>query len=518
MSYRLIRSIKPITGINFNHLRFAIRNLGQNINQTKIVATIGPTSEQMPTLEHVVEAGMRVMRINFSHATYEEADLRAKNIKLCRGVHTRGRGDAFNLRAIMLDTQGPEIRTGMFPDGQKHQFEIGSKVILSNKEEFRMDQSLDRIWISYEGIYTAVTPGCAILLDDGAIELKVESIEPTDLIICTVVNTGILGNKKGVNLPGRSIKLPAMSEKDKADIRWGIVNDIDYIAASFTRKSQDVIAIREYVTSLMKEIHPDGHPAPKIIAKIESTEALENFDEIVNESDGVMVARGDLGVEIPIHTLAQVQKELVRKANELGKPVVVATQMLDSMQKNPRPTRAECTDVANAILDGADCVMLSGESAQGKYPVAAVRMMQSIIAETETWALKQPNITPLKKLVVDNPDEAFAASVSAACAHVKAKCIIVLCHTGATAINISKFKPDVPIVCFVENQKAGRLLQIYRGLHPVAVPMGLVAIDMYETAISTAKSMGFCAVSDTVVVISHEHGTVRTMRVTSVSE
>eukprot|EP01041_Mallomonas_annulata_P005781 gene5781-11681_t len=511
MSNKLIRGWQASSPI----IRFG-RNASRNLSQTgagykwaprcsltKIVATIGPASENMPTLEHVVEAGMRVMRINFSHATYDEANLRSTNLKLCRGVHNYGIGEDFNLRAVMLDTQGPEIRTGSFEDNSKVQLEIGNEVILSNNNTFRYKQTPERLWVSYSKISTAVKNNTQILLDDGAIELRVEKVVGED-VFCKIMNTGTLGNKKGVNMPGETVDLPAMCEKDMEDIKWGVMNDVDYIAASFTRKAQDVHDIRDYIKSLMSTYHPPNHPLPKIISKIESTEALVNFQEILDVSDGIMVARGDLGVEIPMQTLAYVQKELVRKSNQAGKPVVVATQMLDSMQKNPRPTRAECTDVANAILDGADCVMLSGESAQGKYPVQSVKMMQNIIDETEVWAHSQG--TALQgKHTPDGEAETFGASVVAASKHLGVSCIIVLCQSGSTAIDISKFKPAVPVVCLVDNQKAGRLLQIYRGLHPITSPKELKDGNAHIAAITYAKSMGFCTSTDRVLVVSKDN-------------
>jgi pyruvate kinase len=246
------------------------------------------------------------------------------------------------------------------------------QVTLTTDESVRQQQTSSHIWISYRKLYDTVPLGSSILLDDGIVELKVESKGSNGTeVTCRVMNTGVVGNKKGVNMPGLPVELPAMSDKDKLDIRWGIQNNIDYIAASFVRKASDVTEIRDYCRELIRELYPEGDrsppvPIPSIISKIESVEALINFESILQTSDAIMVARGDLAVEIPMETLANVQKEMVRRCNAAGKPVIVATQMLESMQKNPRPTRAECTDVANAVIDGADCVMLSGESAKGE--------------------------------------------------------------------------------------------------------------------------------------------------------
>ena len=290
--------------------------------------------------------------------------------------------------------------------------------------------------------------------------------------------------------------------------RWGIRNDIDFIAASFTRKASDVIAIRDSVDT----------PVPRIISKIENIEALNNIDEIIAESEGIMVARGDLGVEIPMETLTNVQKDIVKKCRLAGKPVIVATQMLESMQKNPRPTRAECTDVSNAVFDGADCVMLSGESAKGKYPVAAVQMMYNIVNESEGWITKQRELDyeehgtltvhkPIVPPVTDNHMDGMASAIVRASRSLHAQCIIVLTNTGTTAINVSKFFPDCPIVDMVPNQKVGSFLQLHRGVHPVLASKDLsnyTDVNRFDHAIDYAKQLGFCNVNDTVIVASHE--------------
>jgi pyruvate kinase len=286
---------------------------------TKIVATIGPTSEQYPVLKTLVTAGLRIMRINFSHATYEEADLRMTNLRKSPGLGQIKNKADFNLRAVLLDTQGPEIRTGSFPSGKNIDFTTNDKVTLTTDDRVRSNQSKDTLWISYKSLFETISTDTKILLDDGAIELSIDSFNKgTCEVFCTVVNSGTLGNKKGVNLPGEKVLLPAMSEKDKEDIKWGIENDIDYIAASFVRKPSDVTEIRDYVKTLLPIYQPENYPVPLIISKIESVESLLNFDEILKVSDGIMVARGDLGVEIPMETLTMVQKEIVRKSNLAG--------------------------------------------------------------------------------------------------------------------------------------------------------------------------------------------------------
>eukprot|EP01006_Ploeotia_vitrea_P020758 TRINITY_DN53055_c0_g1_i1.p1 TRINITY_DN53055_c0_g1~~TRINITY_DN53055_c0_g1_i1.p1 ORF type:complete len:579 (-),score=-8.52 TRINITY_DN53055_c0_g1_i1:27-1763(-) len=499
---------------------------------TKIVATIGPASENFPVLQDVTASGMRIMRINFSHATYEEADLRTTNLRKCVGVHQQGLGSkdaGFNLRAIMLDTQGPEIRTGSFTEGIDGemagvQMELGAIVTVSVNPEWQYKQTTDTIFCSYTSLATTVAIDDRILLDDGAVELKVTEIHPNgnkDDIKCSVVNAGVLGNRKGVNLPGATIDLPPMSDKDRADIKWGIQNDVDFIAASFVRKASDIRAIRKYCSQMTKDVHRVVHDGeilpPKIIAKVENVEALKNLDEIISEADGVMVARGDLGVEIPMQTLTNIQKDIVKKCNIAGKPVIVATQMLESMQKNPRPTRAECTDVSNAVLDGADCVMLSGESAKGKYPVVAVDTMAKLIQEAEGWISRQREIDyqahgtqQLHKPIVPeitNHIDGMASAIVKASRNLRAKCIIVLSRNGNTCINISKFRPDVPIVSIVPSQKVGRFLQLHRGCHPVVASRDLSSTgdsERFRTAIDTATSLGFCKVGDTVIIVCYE--------------
>ena len=511
--FRLNRCLSRITGA-FVAPRHALSSAAPSAPSrkpelTKIVATIGPKSEQLEVLKDVVAAGMRIMRINFSHATYDEADLRVKNLRLSPGLHD-GDDRVTNLRAVLLDTQGPEIRTGMFADVKEVDLKSGQKVVLSTNDALKDKQTADKVWISYKKLMDTVKVGSLILLDDGAIEVKVESKDAAaGEIVCTVMNSGALGNKKGVNMPGLSVELPAMSEKDKEDIHWGVKNDIDYIAASFTRKASDVQEIKDYVATLMDKYHPKGHPHPLIISKIESTEALENFESILGISDGIMVARGDLGVEIPMETLTNVQKDLVRRANLAGKPVIVATQMLESMIKNPRPTRAECTDVSNAVFDGADCVMLSGESAKGKYPRESVGMMAKIVAHAETYGwMNQVSVDVVPDF--EDASQGFAYAVAQASKNIHASCVVVLSETGRTATSISMFRARVPIVAVVPNAKAGRMLQMWRGVHPVLSPkdFSLASPVRFSAAVKHAKDMGFCASGDNVIVVEAENGSV----------
>jgi len=475
---------------------------------TKIVATIGPTSEQYPVLKDVVAAGLRIMRINFSHATYEEADLRTTNLRKSPGLAQEKNKSSTNLRAIMLDTQGPEIRTGSWANGAKNQeLEAGTLITVTTNEASRASQTKDKLFLNYKTLSKGVSVDSRILVDDGSLQMRVEKVLENGDILCRVTNTHTLGNKKNVNVPGGRLDLPALSDKDKQDLTWGVKNDVDFIAASFIRKVSDIREIREFIAGLMPLHHPKGHPHPKIISKIESIEGLENFDSILDESDGIMVARGDLGVEIPLETLINVQKEIVRKCNLAGKPVVVATQMLESMQKNPRPTRAECSDVANAVYDGADCVMLSGESAQGKYPVVSVDTMRRIIEESECWISKNRSFATYVDVKPEGSNnlETMAYSAVEASKNLNVACIIVTCKTGNTAVNVSKFRPTVPIVTFVPDQKVARLLQVYRGVHPVVIsPKPGAEVDDIANIMEHVTSLGFASKHENIVIIANE--------------
>ena len=342
------------------------------MKKTKIVCTIGPASESVETLVKLIESGMNVCRLNFSHGDFEEHGNRIKNIREASKITGK-------MVAILLDTKGPEIRTHDMKDG-KIDFSTGDVVRLAMTQ---IEGTKEKFSISYPELINDVNPGSHILLDDGLIDLEVTDIDKAANEIVTVVkNAGTLKNKKGVNVPNVSINLPGITEKDAADIRFGIENDVDFIAASFVRRPSDVLEI----TQILEE---NNATHIQIIPKIENQEGVDNIDEILKISDGLMVARGDLGVEIPTEEVPIAQKLLISKCNALGKPVITATQMLDSMQKNPRPTRAEASDVANAIFDGTDAIMLSGETAAGDYPVEAVQTMNRIAIRTEEALVNQ---------------------------------------------------------------------------------------------------------------------------------
>ena len=335
------------------------------MKKTKVICTMGPNSNDKEMMRALIKNGMDVARFNFSHGTHEEQKARMDMLKVLREEEHAN-------TAILLDTKGPEIRTGVLKDGKKIQLTENATFILTT-DEIEGDQQ--RVSITYDGLAEDVIPGKRILIDDGLIELKVERVVGHD-IVCTVINGGELGERKGVNVPDVPVRLPAITEKDREDIRFGVEQDVDFIAASFVRNAECILEIKAFLREL-------DAPYIPIIAKIENGEGIQNIDEIIRAADGLMVARGDLGVEIPAEEVPYLQKMMIQKCNKNFKTVITATQMLDSMIRNPRPTRAEVTDVANAVYDGTDAVMLSGETAQGKYPIEALQMMVHIIENTE---------------------------------------------------------------------------------------------------------------------------------------
>lgn len=418
------------------------------MKKTKIICTMGPNSDDREVMKQLVLNGMDVARFNFSHGNHEEHKkryLQLRQVAEETGIPV----------AALLDTKGPEIRTGILKDGNKITLKEGQEFTLTT-EEVVGDETM--VHINYDGLNGDVTAGDRILIDDGLIELHVREVQGPR-IVCLVVNGGELGERKGVNVPGVKIKLPALTEKDKDDIRFGMEMGFDYIAASFIRSAD---AIRE-----IREILAEGGSSMGIIAKIENEEGLENLDDIIEESDGIMVARGDLGVEIPPEKLPHLQKMMIEKCSEACKVVITATQMLDSMIRNPRPTRAEVADVANAIYDGTDAIMLSGETAAGKYPVEAVTMMGEIAEQTERY-LKFEDYRDGKALEGKlNVSAAVGSAAVSMVEHIKAACIVTPTMSGQTARLISNLRPSVPIYGVTPYEWARRKMQLYWGVRPV---------------------------------------------------
>ena len=416
------------------------------IKMTKVVCTIGPKSEKKEVLKELVLSGMNVMRLNFSHGDHEEHGARIKTIREISketGKHV----------AILLDTKGPEIRTGSHAEGDvKYDLVEGQDFIVTTDYSFK--GTPEKISVSYPGMTKDLKPGDTILVDDGLIGLEVKEIKGEE-IFCKVKNSGALGQKKGVNLPGVSVSLPALAEKDKADLKFGCEVGVEYIAASFIRKASDVAEVR-------KVLDDNGGKNIQIISKIESQEGVDNFDEILELSDAIMVARGDLGVEVPVEEVPFMQKMMIRKCNAVGKPVITATQMLDSMQKNPRPTRAEAGDVANAILDGTDAVMLSGESANGKYPVEAVKTMAKISAKTDEYGVSKIYYTHEVTIT-----EAISKGAVEAAENLGAKLIVCWTKTGRAAKMIRKYNPSMPIIALTDSDVTARQLALVRGVRAI---------------------------------------------------
>ena len=415
------------------------------MKKTKIVCTIGPVTESVETLKELLNRGMNVMRLNFSHGDYEEHGTRIKNFRQAMS-ETGIRG------GLLLDTKGPEIRTMTLEDGKDVSIKAGQKFT------FTTDQSVvgnsERVAVTYENFAKDLKVGDIVLVDDGLIELDVIEIKGNE-VICIAKNNGDLGQKKGINLPNVSVNLPALSPKDIEDLKFGCQNNIDFVAASFIRKADDVRQVRK----VLKE---NGGERIQIISKIESQEGLDNFDEILAESDGIMVARGDLGVEIPVEEVPCAQKMMIRKCNRAGKPVITATQMLDSMIKNPRPTRAEANDVANAILDGTDAVMLSGESANGKYPVEAVKTMAKISAKTDEYGVSKIYYTHEVTIT-----EAISKGAVEAAENLGAKLIVCWTKTGRAAKMIRKYNPSMPIIALTDSDVTARQLALVRGVRAI---------------------------------------------------
>ena len=451
------------------------------MRKTKIICTIGPASENPEILSQIIEAGMNVSRHNFSHGDHEEHAARINLVKELAKKHNKE-------IAVMLDTRGSEIRTGKF-DPKKVELQEGAKFtvhaggdVVGNTEECS---------VTYAGLANDVKPGDTILIDDGLVGLTVESIEGNK-IHCKVQNTGFVATHKGVNVPGVSIQLPALTEKDIADLKFGCEIGVNAVAASFIRKASDVEAIREILNA-------NGGEHIQIISKIENQEGVDNIDSILAASDGLMVARGDLGVEIPFEKLPAVQKMMIEKCNAAGKPVVTATQMLDSMMRNPRPTRAEVSDVANAILDGTDAIMLSGESANGDWPVESVQTMARIAIETEkklnyeTAVSKAKSHTPAVSGVISR------AACNAA-NELKAAAIVSSTKSGSTARRISQCRPDCAIVAVTPCEKVAKSLAFCFGVYPVVAEDQNSTDAMMANATKLAVENGFAKSGDTVII------------------
>lgn len=446
--------------------------ISKNMRKTKIICTIGPASDNKEMLTKLVSAGMNVMRLNFSHGTHEE---HLKKIQLLEDINTQLKTNV----SLLLDTKGPEIRTGDFENGCAV-FEKGQQCTICFQPDLKGTSK--RFSVTYENLFKDVTCGSTILVNDGQIELTVQRIECKD-IICTCQNNGEVKDKRGINVPGIKLSFDYLSQKDIADITFGCTQPFNFIAASFVRRAQDVIDIKKLLIE-------NGRSDIQIIAKIENREGVENIDEILDIADGIMVARGDLGVEVPAEDVPLIQKETIIKCKDRGKLVITATQMLESMQQNPRPTRAEVSDVANAIYDGTDAIMLSGESASGKYPEEAVLTMDKIALKTEI-SLNYPSLhRQAVRTATDDTSEAICMSVAEIANKFDASSIIAFTQTGFTARKMSRYRPKAQIIAATPELNTIRSLAVNWGVKPVLCKSLTTRSDMVEYAGVIAKENG----------------------------
>jgi len=451
-----------------------------SMRKVKIVCTLGPACSDHTILAALAREGMDVARFNFSHGTYEQ---HGKNLNTVRSVEK----ELGKPIATMLDTKGPEIRTGALANNEPIILHEGDTFILTPDT---VEGDRTKVTVSHEGLYRDVKPGMNIYIDDGTIALVVEEIRGRD-VICRVVVGGELGEHKGINVPDANLSVPALTQKDIEDIKWGLEHEMEYIAVSFVRTRDEIISVRRIVEDMNGDI--------KIIAKIETKQAVMNLDEIIPVVDGLMVARGDLGVEMATEEVPLAQKKMIDLCRYHGKPVIVATQMLDSMIRNPRPTRAEASDVANAVLDGADAVMLSGETAKGKYPVLAVRTMRTIVERVEreyrTW--QRPATIPIKAKGV--PDSVSHAAVSIA-EELNVGAILSLTSSGSTARMVSKYRPLPPIIAATPKIRTYRELTLVWGVTPMLQPEIPVTDEAVEKALSSAKEKNLLREGELAVV------------------
>jgi len=474
------------------------------MRRTKIVCTIGPASESVEMLTTLIRNGLDVARLNFSHGTYDEHAQRIRNIRAASEIVGKN-------VAIMLDIKGPKIRTGMVKDGAV-ELQNDAKIILTTEQVELGDEN--RISISYEGLPEDVQPGSPLRIDDGLIGLEVEKIEGRD-IHCRVTNGGTLKNRKGINAPGVVLRIESVTEKDIADIRFGCREGVDLIAASFVRKASDVLDVRRI-------LEEEGKDLP-IISKIETQEGLDMIDEILEVTDGLMVARGDLGVEIPTEEVPLAQKMLIAKSNQLGKPVITATQMLDSMERNPRPTRAEASDVANAIFDGTDAIMLSGETAAGKYPAEAVATMARIAERAEEGLLlHQVEGRRTRIEAQGSVTDAMSLAVKAVANDLNAQAIVTATSSGHTARMVSKHRPAAPIVTVTDRPEVARRLMLSWGIYPVLTKKVKTTDELLTVAVEGALSSGIVKHGDLVVITAGVPvgmpGTTNMIKVHTISE
>ncbi len=453
------------------------------MRKTKIVCTLGPSTDNEDILRQMMLAGMNVARCNFSHGTYEDHQRRMDLVKKLR--HEVGRPIA-----ILLDTKGPEVRVKNFKEG-KAVLEEGQLFTLTVDE---VDGTKDKVSVTYDRLYEDLEIGMRVLIDDGLIEMQVEQIDQRN-VVCRVINGGVVSNHKGVNIPDVDLSMPYISDKDREDILFGISQRVDFIAASFVQKKEDILLLRRL-------LEKNGGADIKIISKIENKQGVSNIDEIIDVSDGIMVARGDMGVEIPYEEVPVIQKKIIKKVYQAGKHVITATQMLESMIKNPRPTRAETTDVANAVYDGTSAVMLSGETAAGAYPVEAVRTMVRIAERTEQDVDYRKRFYQSKRQADADVTNAICHATCTTALDLNAKAIVTVTKSGKSARMLSQYRPESDIISCATTERVCRQLSLAWGITPLVIREEKEVFHLFDKAIQAAVKMKLLEAGDLTVITS----------------
>lgn len=453
------------------------------MRKTKIVCTMGPSTDNESVLKQMMIEGMNVARCNFSHGTYDEHKKRMDMVKKLRK-------EVGKPVAILLDTKGPEVRVKDFKEG-KVTLEEGQLFTLTAEE---VEGTKDKVSVTYNRLYEDLEVGMRVLIDDGLIEMKVEKVNKND-IVCRVINGGVVSNHKGVNVPDVDLSMPYISDKDREDILFGISQDVDFIAASFVQKKEDILQLR-------KLLEKNGGEDIKIISKIENAQGVANIDDIIEVSDGIMVARGDMGVEIPYEEVPVIQKKIIKKVYRAGKQVITATQMLESMIKNPRPTRAETTDIANAVYDGTSAIMLSGETAAGAYPVEAVRTMVRIAERTEQDVDYRKRFFEFEREA--NPDitDAICHATCTTALDLNAKAIVTVTKSGRSARMVSRYRPESDIIGCATTEKVCRQLSLSWGVTPVLIKEEQEVFSLFDKSIAAAEKIGLLNKGDLTVITS----------------